>query len=43
MHDLLRRYARDHAAAHHADDTQRALERLLDYYQYTLELICPTP
>jgi tetratricopeptide (TPR) repeat protein len=33
MHDLLRRYARDHAAA--AGSSQRAVERLLDYYQYT--------
>ena len=38
MHDLLRRYARDHAAADPADDTQRALERLLDYYQHTAAL-----
>jgi tetratricopeptide (TPR) repeat protein len=35
MHDLLRRYARDHAAAAPAQDAQRALERLLDYYQHT--------
>ena len=35
MHDLLRRYARDHAAAGPAEDAQLALERLLDYYQYT--------
>jgi tetratricopeptide (TPR) repeat protein len=36
MHDLLRRYARDHAAADSiAEDAQRALERLLDYYQHT--------
>ena len=34
MHDLLRRYARDHAAAGPATDSQRALDRLLDYYQY---------
>jgi tetratricopeptide (TPR) repeat protein len=38
MHDLLRRYARDYAAADPAEDTQRALERLLDYYQYTAAL-----
>ena len=38
MHDLLRRYARDHAAADPADDTQRALDRLLDYYQHTAAL-----
>jgi tetratricopeptide (TPR) repeat protein len=35
MHDLLRRYARDHAAAGPAQDAERALERLLDYYQHT--------
>jgi tetratricopeptide (TPR) repeat protein/transcriptional regulator with XRE-family HTH domain len=34
MHDLLRRYAHDHAAGP-AEDARRALERLLDYYQYT--------
>jgi tetratricopeptide (TPR) repeat protein/transcriptional regulator with XRE-family HTH domain len=34
MHDLLRRYARDRAAAAPADSGQRAVERLLDYYQY---------
>jgi hypothetical protein len=34
MHDLLRRYARDHAADSIAEDAQRALERLLDYYQH---------
>ena len=33
MHDLLRRYARDHAAA--GPGTSQALNRLLDYYQYT--------
>jgi tetratricopeptide (TPR) repeat protein len=33
MHDLLRRYARDHAAAD--PDHNQALSRLLDYYQYT--------
>jgi tetratricopeptide (TPR) repeat protein len=38
MHDLLRRYARDHAAADSADETQRALDRLLDYYQHTTAL-----
>ena len=35
MHDLLRRYARDHAADSIAEDAQQALERLLDYYQHT--------
>jgi DNA-binding SARP family transcriptional activator/tetratricopeptide (TPR) repeat protein len=34
MHDLIRRYARNHAAAGPADDAERALERLLDYYQH---------
>ena len=38
MHDLLRRYAHDLAAAVAADDAQRALERLLDYYQHTAML-----
>ena len=33
MHDLLRRYARDHAAAD--PDNDQALGRLLDYYQHT--------
>jgi hypothetical protein len=33
MHDLLRRYGRDHAAA--GPDHDQALSRLLDYYQYT--------
>lgn len=32
MHDLLRRYGRDHAAA--GPDHDQALGRLLDYYQY---------
>jgi tetratricopeptide (TPR) repeat protein/transcriptional regulator with XRE-family HTH domain len=35
LHDLLRRYARDLAAAGPAEDARQALERLLDYYQYT--------
>jgi len=34
MHDLIRRYARDHAAAIPAADSGRALDRLLDYYQH---------
>jgi tetratricopeptide (TPR) repeat protein len=33
MHDLLRRYARDHAAG--LPGSEQAVERLLDYYQYT--------
>ncbi|MBO0806208.1 MAG: helix-turn-helix domain-containing protein [Nocardiopsaceae bacterium] len=33
LHDLLRRYARDHAAG--LPDSEQAVERLLDYYQYT--------
>jgi tetratricopeptide (TPR) repeat protein len=36
MHDLLRRYARDHAAG--LTDSQHAMERLLDYYQHTASL-----
>ena len=36
MHDLLRRYARDHAAAD--PDRDQALGRLLDYYQHTAAL-----
>jgi tetratricopeptide (TPR) repeat protein len=35
MHDLLRRYARDHAAQAPAGKSQQALGRLLDYYQHT--------
>ena len=35
MHDLIRRYARDRAAASPAFDGGQALERLLDYYQHT--------
>ena len=38
MHDLIRRYARDRAASDPAPDRERALERLLDYYQYTAAL-----
>jgi hypothetical protein len=33
MHDLRRRYARDHAAG--LPGSEQAVERLLDYYQYT--------
>jgi tetratricopeptide (TPR) repeat protein/transcriptional regulator with XRE-family HTH domain len=33
MHDLLRRYARDRAAG--LPGSEQAVERLLDYYQYT--------
>jgi tetratricopeptide (TPR) repeat protein len=36
MHDLLRRYARDHAAAD--PGAEQALGRLLDYYQHTAAL-----
>ncbi len=36
MHDLLRRYARDHATAY--PDHNQALIRLLDYYQHTAAL-----
>jgi tetratricopeptide (TPR) repeat protein len=35
MHDLLRRYARDHAAELPAAERDQALGRLLDYYQHT--------
>src|SRR5580700_4156003 len=35
MHDLIRRYARDLAAASLAAGGDRALSRLLDYYQHT--------
>ncbi len=38
MHDLLRRYARDFAAAETAGEGQQALARLLDYYQHTAAL-----
>ena len=39
MHDLLRRYARDHAITDDAAvGSQRALDRLLDYYQHTAAL-----
>ena len=34
MHDLIRRYARDRAAADPAVDRGQALERLLDFYTY---------
>jgi len=35
MHDLIRRYARDTAAADPPIAREQALERLLDYYQHT--------
>ena len=35
MHDLIRRYAQDRAAADPAADREQALDRLLDYYQHT--------
>jgi tetratricopeptide (TPR) repeat protein len=35
MHDLIRRYAQDRAAADPAADREQALGRLLDYYQHT--------
>jgi tetratricopeptide (TPR) repeat protein len=34
MHDLLRRYARDHADSAGEGESEQALERLLDYYQH---------
>ena len=39
MHDLIRRYARDCGAADPAPDRKQALDRLLDYYQYTAALV----
>ena len=38
MHDLIRRYASDRAAADPAPERERALGRLLDYYQHTAAL-----
>jgi DNA-binding SARP family transcriptional activator/tetratricopeptide (TPR) repeat protein len=38
MHDLIRRYAKEHAAADPAADRAQALERLLDFYSYTATL-----
>ena len=38
MHDLIRRYGHDRAAAGSAAGRVRALERLLDYYQYAAAL-----
>jgi len=38
MHDLLRRYARDRAAADPATGPDQALGRLLDYYQHAAAL-----
>lgn len=38
MHDLIRRYVRDRAAADPVPGRQRALDRLLDYYQHTAAL-----
>ena len=38
MHDLIRRYVRDRAAADPVLDRQQALDRLLDYYQHTAAL-----
>jgi tetratricopeptide (TPR) repeat protein len=35
MHDLIRRYARDRAAADPASNREQALQRLLDYYTRT--------
>ena len=39
MHDLIRGYARDLAAAVPVADREQALDRLLDYYQHTAEII----
>jgi tetratricopeptide (TPR) repeat protein len=38
MHDLIRSYARDLAAADPPGSRQQALDRLLDYYQHTAAL-----
>jgi DNA-binding SARP family transcriptional activator len=38
MHDLIRRYATDRAAAGQAADREWAVERLLDYYQHAAAL-----
>ncbi len=38
MHDLLRRYARDLAAADELAESEQALGRLLDYYQHAAVL-----
>ena len=38
MHDLIRRYVRDRAAAEPVFDRRQALDRLLDYYQHTAAL-----
>jgi tetratricopeptide (TPR) repeat protein len=38
MHDLLRRYARDHAATLPSQTREQAVGRLLDYYQHTATL-----
>lgn len=35
LHDLIRRYARDLAAADDGIDRRHAIDRLLDYYQHT--------
>jgi tetratricopeptide (TPR) repeat protein len=39
MHDLLRRYARDHAATLPPQTGDRAVGRLLDYYQHTAAIV----
>lgn len=41
MHDLIRRYVRDHAAADPVPDRQQALDRLLDYYQHAAASLRP--
>ncbi|GAA4551794.1 tetratricopeptide repeat protein [Amycolatopsis samaneae] len=40
MHELLREYARDLAAAEPAQQRGRAVGRLLDYYQHTTAIAC---
>jgi len=40
MHDLIRRYARDRAAADPSADCEQCLHRLLDYYQHAANMAC---
>ena len=42
MHDLLRAYARELAAAHSADDERTALTRLFDYYLHAVAVAMDT-
>jgi transcriptional regulator with XRE-family HTH domain len=38
MHDLIRRYAQERAAADRSADRQQCLDRLLDYYQHAADM-----